>query len=253
MSKYFDLTGKKINSFSVLNRVENKWRKARWLCQCECGKEVVLYSSELLSKNVKLCRECFMNTFIKHGKSKSKEHKCWMDMKDRCTNPQDKSYKNYGGRGIRYCKEWESFEAFYKHMGDAPSKKHSIERENVNGDYEPSNCKWATRKEQSINKRNTVFAEIDGVIKSVVEWCEIYNVDYKRTSRRVRNGMDIKEAIKIPLNDHFTKLSLNGKTMTLQEWEKETGLPAQVIKSRLSYGWSVEDSLTRPRRFIKNK
>jgi hypothetical protein len=92
-----------------------------------------------------------------HGKSKSIEYRCFRGMWARCNNENDQSFKHYGGRGITVCPEWVSFEQFYKDMGDRPSKDHSLDRIDVDGNYEPGNCRWATRIEQCCNKRNNII------------------------------------------------------------------------------------------------
>lgn len=199
MSEFKDFTGRQFNDYTVLERAENKHGKARWLCQCKCGEKVILYSSDFgPSRNVKMCRKCFMATFIKHGKSRTQVHRSWQDMMARCDNPKNSGYHNYGGRGIKYNKDWESFDVFYADMGDPPTNKHSLERINVNGDYEKSNCTWATKKEQSLNKRTSRKIEFNGQIKCLSEWCEIYNKRYLLVFRRLQAGWPFELAIITP-------------------------------------------------------
>lgn len=110
-------------------------------------------------------------------------------MKSRCYCASDQNYQNYGARGIRVCDRWrESFEAFLADMGQRPSPRHSIERRENNGHYEPGNCYWATRSEQSRNKRTTRFVTIDGVTKPLAEWAETHGLKYHTLKRRVRVG-----------------------------------------------------------------
>lgn len=94
--------------------------------------------------------------FTKHGMCGSPEYTAWVNMKARCENERSSSFPNYGGRGIMVCERWQKFENFYADMGARPTAAHSIDRKEVNGDYEPSNCKWATRSEQNLNKRSTI-------------------------------------------------------------------------------------------------
>lgn len=101
--------------------------------------------------------------YEKHGLSRTPENQVWRDMKQRCNNPNAQRYDRYGGRGIKVCERWETFKNFYEDMGQRPGKGYSIERINNDGNYEPGNCKWATRAEQS---RNTVLTKNAGVVKN---------------------------------------------------------------------------------------
>jgi hypothetical protein len=124
-----------------------------------------------------------------HGMSQSAEYGCWNNMRLRCTNPNDKVFKHYGGRGISVCERWESFENFIADMGKRPSAAHSIEREDVNGNYTPDNCVWATQREQARNRRNTVYIEHEGVSRKLIEVAEETGEKYgtllARESRKV--------------------------------------------------------------------
>jgi hypothetical protein len=255
MAEFKDLTGKIINAFVILMRVENNHKKARWLCRCKCGEEVIMYSSDFSeSRNVKCCKKCFMKTFITHGKTKQRIYHIWQDMKERCGNPNNAGYHNYGGRGIVVCKRWaDSFENFYADMGEPPTSKHTLERKNVNKGYGPVNCTWATKKEQGRNKRTNILFEINGVKKCLAEWCEIYNTKYPLVFKRVQAGVDIVEALTTPANGFWRKLEYDGKCLTVTEWSKVVGVPRHVINTRVRIGWDVKDILTRPRRFIKDK
>jgi len=118
-------------------------------------------------------------------------------MISRCLNKKDSGYKNYGGRGIKVCDRWlNSFEEFLSDMGHAPSPKHSIDRIENDGNYEPGNCRWATWKAQSRNKRSNRFLMINGEAKCIAEWAEIYGIKYNILHRRISRGLPIEEAIK---------------------------------------------------------
>lgn len=179
------------------------------------------------------------------------EYTCWGRMRQRCENPKNKSFRDYGGRGISVCARWQSFENFIADMGKRPSKNHSIERINNDGNYEPSNCRWATRAEQAINKRNNRYLTHNGETRLICEWAEITGIPRKTIITRIdQQNWNIADALTIP-NTGRTRttnnlLTLNGKTRCLTEWSEITGLSMQVIRIRIKRGWSVEKSLTTP-------
>lgn len=163
MPRFIDLTGKRFGRLTVIKVSGlDKYKKIDWLCSCDCGKETVVSGTSIRRKLTTSCgcyqKEVHKAKVTTHGHSKvgakSPEYKCWSSMKRRCDSPRLKCYRNYGGRGIVVCDRWiNSFENFLSDMGERPSPKHSIDRIKVNGNYEPSNCKWSTDGEQEINKR----------------------------------------------------------------------------------------------------
>ncbi|MGE8141796.1 hypothetical protein ACQKOE_07460 [Novosphingobium sp. NPDC080210] len=139
----------------------------RWLAQCSCGEKVELNISTINAKIAKngSCQKCrhSRGTTHGHGRTTDPTWSVWQAMKQRCTNPANRLYRRYGGRGIKVCDRWlESFEAFLEDMGERPSRDFSIERNDNDGDYSPANCRWATRKEQALNKSNTAVFSING-------------------------------------------------------------------------------------------
>lgn len=134
----------------------------KWLFRCDCGNAFEANGYYARSGKVVSCPACSSErtriASVKHGMSATDEFHIWTDMQTRCYNPKSTGYKYYGGRGIRICNRWiESFDNFFADMGQRPSLQHSIDRKNVNGNYSPGNCRWATAREQGSNKRNNVL------------------------------------------------------------------------------------------------
>jgi len=189
-----DITGERFGRLTVIKLACHGSRKtpAKWLCKCDCGNVIEVSRQRLISGHTKSCgclRSDIMRANIhnptKHGLRYTRIYKIYADMKSRCNNPNRKNYKDYGGRGIKICSEWSKFENFYKWaMENGYSDDLTIDRLDVNGDYEPSNCRWVTYTTQERNKRNNIYITINGETKTLMEWCEIYNVPYSRTRTR---------------------------------------------------------------------
>lgn len=161
MSKLIDLSGQKFDRLTVIKREENsKDGHARWLCICDCGNTKVINGSNLLNKNVRSCG-CLQQEIttlnleqrFKHGYHNTPTYQTWECMIQRCSNPNVPSYQYYGGRGIRVCQRWlDDFKNFLSDMGERPNGK-TLDRIDNEDNYYPENCRWATPKEQSENKR----------------------------------------------------------------------------------------------------
>ena len=132
--------------------------------------------------------------------SRTKLYNTWQKILSRCLNQNDKVYKNYGGRGIKVCDRWaDSFENFLKDMGKKPSAKHSIERIDNNGDYSPENCRWATPKEQTWNRRNTIYVDYNGKKIALPELAHQFNMKTSIVYKRLKRGWDLKTALTAPV------------------------------------------------------
>lgn len=172
----------------------------RFLARCLCGKTTEVLWSRLSSGKTTSCG-CYRIDAAKekntiHGKRYTPEYAIWCTMKARTSNPNSQVFANYGGRGITVCQRWvESFECFLSDVGNRPTSKHSIERIDVNGNYEPGNVEWATMKSQQRNRRNNHLITIDGATKCLTEWSDISGIGVSTIIRRLNLGWNAINAV----------------------------------------------------------
>ena len=169
-----NLSGQKFGRWTVLEFSDITKNKYYWNCICDCGSVKRVASSSLKSEGTKSCGCWKKERQLKHGQAKfgltTKIYKTWRDMKDRCNNPNNTAYKNYGGRGIKVCVRWlESFENFYADVGDCPLGM-SLDRKDNNGDYTPKNWRWATSRGQNNNRRDNHWVPFRGERKTIAQW-----------------------------------------------------------------------------------
>lgn len=203
MSKFIDLEGNKYNRLTVLKRDKNnKNNEAMWECKCECGNTKIVSSRNLKDGRVKSCgclkEEVSHKTNYKTLRYDNiRMYDIWKSMKERCLNPNNFEYRSYGGRGITVCDEWQkNFSNFYNWaIKNGYSSSLTIDRINVNGNYEPSNCRWATHKQQARNKRNNHFITYNGETKTLIEWSEIFSILKSTLCERLRNGWSVEKAL----------------------------------------------------------
>jgi len=177
MGKLINLTGQRFGRWVVISQAESSQESAMWNCICDCGKRVVVKSASLRSGCSKSCG-CLKNELLAkekpaktHGMTGTAIHRIWKNMKKRCYNANVPEYKYYGGRGITVCDRWMKFENFYADMGNRPKGK-SIDRIDNNGNYKPSNCRWATNKEQGRNTSVNRIITYKGESLCLIEWAE---------------------------------------------------------------------------------
>ena len=194
MSKKLNLTGQRFGRLLVIEEVikENS-NGTYWKCKCDCGNETIVKGSTLNSGHTSSCgcktRETTARRNFKHGESNTRLYNVWKHMLARTERTTDQRYSYYGGRGIRVCEEWHDYIAFSKWAKEnGYDETLSIERIDVNGNYCPENCKWATIYEQANNKRYNVFVSYNGKEKSMAEWSRIYGINYQTLMTRYRNG-----------------------------------------------------------------
>ena len=206
MGKFIDLTGQKFGRLTVIKRAENdKSNRVQWLCQCECGNTKVIRGNDLKLGNIKSCgclREDIPNG-LKHGMKDTRLYRIWQAMKNRCRNKNTINYKHYGGKGVKVCKDWQDFMSFYEWaMAHGYNDTLSIDRINSNGNYEPSNCRWATQKMQVNNCSRNRILEFKGEKHTVSEWGEITGIGKNNISNRInQKGWSIEKALTQPIVD----------------------------------------------------
>jgi len=203
----------KFNKLLVKGYVgKNDKNHALWLCMCECEKYKIVTTNDLKSGHVKSCG-CLNSELLiernknnirkKHGKAKTRIYRIWQGMKSRCDNMNNSRYKNYGGRGITYCSQWQSFENFDKWaIENGYQENLTIDRINVDGNYEPNNCRWITNKEQQSNKQYHHLLAYNGKIQNIAKWSEETGLPYSTIWKRINEKWDIDKILK-PVNKYI--------------------------------------------------
>jgi hypothetical protein len=259
--KFQDLTGRRFGRWRVQTLAgSTHYANSMWHCVCDCGNVGVVRSYCLLKATSNSCG-CLAHELssLRLSGTPSRhpaEYRIWRGIKNRCLNPNVWAYSYYGGRGIKICDRWlESFDAFLDDIG--PNPKHEIDRfPNMNGDYEPSNCRWATRLQQARNKRNNRLVTHDGQTKCVAEWAADLGISYAALAKRLlKNGWNIADALTTPPRPMKPQdaIAINGETRTLTEWCQHLGLSYATLHKRIGRGWPVEKILTQPPRVRRRK
>lgn len=188
--------GRLVASYFV-ERVESGG--ALWCFSCDCGNSIVRNVKSVRTGTTRSCGCLFRETMIerntKHGlcKNNPKEYRSWKDMRGRCNTPTDSDYADYGGRGIRVCERWDDFAAFLADMGKRPDGC-TIDRVDVNGDYEPGNCRWAPAKVQANNKRTNHLIQMRGETRTLQQWCDELAIEPSKVRYRLKKGWAIARA-----------------------------------------------------------
>ncbi len=248
-----DLRGQKfgrlvVTEYAGLISAQNKWK-----CICDCGKTHTASTSSLTSGKTKSCG-CYRKSFrvthglyqVNPGRHKLPEFTCWKAVIGRCLDKNHCAYEMYGGSGITVCARWMDFENFLVDMGPRPSMGHTVDRYPDNtGNYEPGNCRWATTREQTNNRCNTVWVEHEGVRMSLTDAIELVGADAQLISSRIKLGWSFERAISEPLHA-IPVYEHNGVSLTMQEWSRKCGVSMGTIHRRLRRGWSFDKAISTP-------
>ena len=192
-----DLTGKRFGRWTVIKKSRKDGHIQMYLCKCDCGNIAEVAQSNLTRGKSTSCgclqKEQARDRFTTHGKRNTRLYTIYANMKARCYNEKNSRYNSYGGRGIKICDEWlDDFQNFYDwSVLNGYKDGLTIDRIDVNGNYEPSNCRWATLEEQINNQRKTICVEICGLKKSLKQWTEFMGWNYGKYSARKRRGVPI--------------------------------------------------------------
>lgn len=197
-----DLTGRRFGKLVVeaFHSRAGTGRVLMWQCRCNCGKAHIARAAHLTTGRIISCG-CIRDANIRagihrtHGKTGTSEHTIWLGMHQRCNDPGSTNYANYGGRGIQVCERWYDFANFYADMGPRPSKDHSIDRIDNDGNYAIGNCRWATKYQQGRNKRNTRLLTAFGETKCMEDWAIEREIPASIIHRRLQFGWSTEEAL----------------------------------------------------------
>lgn len=197
-----DLKGKRFGNLIVVEMEEHIVGKhVTWKCKCDCGNKIIVDGSYLRNGQK---THCGCNKPFSYRLTHPRLYRIWQNMRERCGNPKNNRYYDYGGRGIKVCTEWQdSFETFCKWaLENGYGDELSIDRIDVNGNYEPSNCRWITMFDQMGNTRKNVYITYKGETKHLSEWCRILNFKQATIDYRLKNGYSVEEAFETPIGKY---------------------------------------------------
>ena len=212
MTHATDLVGMRFDRLTVLARAGRSANGIiKWAVRCDCGREFQTRGDRLKSGKTRSCGRLKKPIGPPRKKAAGRgpraiptqERVIWYGIIQRCYNPNSKAFRIYGGRGIQMCPEWRhSFETFLKDVGPRPSPLHSIDRIDNDGDYEPGNVRWTTRREQNRNKQNTRYIEFRGRVMCLADWSEAVGLNASTIGHRLASGWSVERALTTPLRSH---------------------------------------------------
>lgn len=195
---FIDISGQRFGRLIVLARAaSDKKGMAKWMCRCDCGVERTIYSQSLRSGVSKSCgclNKEALHAMAKHGQSATPYYKAWNALVQRCTNPNSTKWHRYGGRGIRVCDRWLTFENFAQDMGPRPPGM-TIDRRDNDGDYEPGNCRWATPTEQQNNRECNRHILVNGQTLTIAQAARAFGIHRGTIRNRLITGWTDQQSI----------------------------------------------------------
>lgn len=197
------MLGQRFGRLVVVSFAGRRLAKRTWNCVCDCGKRCVAHGYDLRHGKHKSCGCLHLESIrrhghTKHGGSRTRTYSSWSAMISRCTDPAATHFERYGGRGIKICERWRTFENFLADLGERPEGK-SLDRIDNDGNYEPGNCRWATNREQSLNRSDSRYIEFNGLRKRRSEWAEEYGIHPETLRCRLRKGWSVEKALTEPI------------------------------------------------------
>jgi hypothetical protein len=253
-----DMTGQRIGKWTVLrysHRSEPPRPRTYWWCRCDCGTEKAVLAYGLRNGTSKSCG-CRVSGIVAkaattHGLSRHPAYSSYRAMVSRCTYANSETWGLYGGRGIKICDRWSTFEGFWADMGPSWRPGLWIERKDVNGNYEPPNCRWATPMEQGANRRSNVILQTPDGPMTLAQAARKYGVGYQTISSRIRYGWKMEDVF-LPVTKDNSRRETNviintpDGPMIAARAAKKYGLGVQTLFARIWAGWPEEDLLIPP-------
>lgn len=218
--KRIDITGKRFDRLTALeidhyDKYPSGERYEAWLCECDCGKTTIVAKKNLLGHITRSCgclqAERRQEAHRTHGDKHAKLYAVWSCMKERCNNPNNKNYNDYGGRGIKVCDEWNNDYSLFKEWAycNGFCEGLSIDRIDVNKGYSPDNCRWVDYTTQANNRRNSIYLSYNGETKTLSEWARSTGLNYDTINNRYHSGMSPEDILSKKKHKTGTKKKLN--------------------------------------------
>lgn len=257
-NKFKDLVGQKFGKLTVLERAEDyitpqNEREVQWRCKCDCGRECIVRGHSLRNGHTTSCGCAAIDASTKHGMHGTRLYNIYGHMIQRCYNPANKSFEDYGARGIYICDEWRGENGFINFMNWALANGYndnlSIDRINNDGPYCPDNCRWTDARTQANNRRSSIYMTYNGETHTISDWSLIMNIPYATLHNRYINmGWTVEQCLETPVNYYIHNITnSNGETHSLEEWSQITGISHKTLYDRIfRFGWNIDKALTDP-------
>lgn len=251
--KPLDLIGNRFGSLTVIERkCSDEKGQSLWLCRCDCGTEKIVRGHDLKGGTKSCgCSRRYNTGLYKHGLSRTRIHRVWRSIIDRCYNENNADYKHYGARGIIVCVEWKNdFMEFYRwSLANGYQEKLTIDRIDTNSGYFPENCRWVSMDVQANNRRNNKLFTLNGKTQTLAQWSKETGVKYGDIQNRLNYGYSFEEAI----NPNFKRIykCKNEFNTKIRNLCAERGVSYSLVIQRVKAGWEIERALSTPSRALK--